>query len=215
MRQVYLNGNSVCPLEYSFPKSSHSSCQKSIAIFSSTATSSCSLFQGVAPPKPNHSSVMIRNHWQEGSLPPGKPTKTYKFHLSLSRSLPFSLFFPLFFSPPFSLWNLAISLHLHCQHSMQATIISCMDYHNAFITCFFTSSLVPLRSVLHIAARLILVSVVSYCIRENSKLFNTDSRHLASGESEMVWVKTLDLTVTIWVYLGYLVNLTELLHPYL
>ena len=115
--------------------------------------------------------------------------------LSLSRSLPFSFFVPLFLSPPFSLWNLAISLHLHCQHHMQATIISCMDYHNAFITCFFTSSLLPLRSVLHIAARFILVniktlnlSVVSCCIRENSKLFNTDSRHLASGESEMVWV---------------------------
>ena len=76
---------------------------------------------------------------------------------------------------------------------MQATVTSCMDYHNAFITCFFTSSLVLLRSVLHIAARLILVNiktlnllVVSYCVRENSKLFNTDSKHLASGESEMV-----------------------------
>ena len=193
--QVYLNGNWVCPLEYFFPKSSHSSCQKSIAIFSSTAISSCSLFQGVTPPIPNHSSVMIRNHWQEGSLPPGKPTRTYQFHLSPSHSHAFSLFFPLFLSPPFSLWNLAISLCLHCQHYMQANIISCMDYHNAFITCFFTSSLVPLRSVLHIAARVILVniktinlSVVSCCIRENSKLFNTDSRHLASGESEMVWV---------------------------
>ena len=110
MRQAYLNGNWECPFEYSFPKSSHSSCQKSFSIFSSTATSSCSLFQGVAPPIPNHSSVMIRNHWQEGSLPlapPGKPTKTYQFHLFLSLALSLSHSFSLSSSPlpsPSEIW---------------------------------------------------------------------------------------------------------------